>query len=132
MALKTSASLSWTLGLALICVSGLMIFSFIVIFPRFKMMQGKLDRINLVMKERLSGTLVVRAFRTEKHEEKRFDFANRDLTQLYIFVNKALAFMTVSYTHLDVYKRQEYTNTTGRKPDFFLQSTLKLQWITTT
>ncbi len=93
MALKTSASLSWTLGLALICVSGLMIFSFIVIFPRFKMMQGKLDRINLVMKERLSGTLVVRAFRTEKHEEKRFDFANRDLTQLYIFVNKALAFM---------------------------------------
>ncbi len=93
MALKTSASLSWTLGLALICVCGLMIFSFVVIFPRFKMMQAKLDRINLIMKERLSGTLVVRAFRTEEHEENRFDSANIDLTKLYIFVNKALAFM---------------------------------------
>lgn len=93
MALKTSVSLSWTIGLALICVCGLMVFSFVVILPKFKIMQKKLDRINLVIKERLSGTLVVRAFRTEEHEEGRFDFANRDLTQLYIFVNKALAFM---------------------------------------
>lgn len=93
MALKTSVSLSWTIALALICVLGLMIFSFIVVFPRFKVMQDKLDRINLIIKERLSGTLVVRAFTTEKYEEDRFDFANKDLTKLYIFVNKAMAFL---------------------------------------
>ncbi|MDD4200356.1 MAG: ABC transporter ATP-binding protein [Eubacteriales bacterium] len=100
MALRTSVSLSWTVGLALICVCGLMVFSFIAIFPRFKVMQEKLDRINLIMKERLSGTLVVRAFRTEKQEEDRFDLANLDLTKLYIFVNKCMAFMMPTLTFI--------------------------------
>ena len=98
MALKTSVSLSWTIGLALICVSGLMVFSFVAIFPRFKKMQEKLDRVNLIMKERLSGTLVVRAFRTEFFEQKRFDEANADLTKLYVFVNRCLAFMVPTMT----------------------------------
>ena len=96
MALKTSVSLSWTVGLALICVCGLMVFSFVAIFPRFKKMQEKLDRVNLIMKERLSGTLVVRAFRTEAFEQERFDKANVDLTKLYIFVNKCLSFLLPS------------------------------------
>ncbi len=100
MALRTSVSLSWTVGLALICVLGLMLFSFAAIFPRFKVMQDKLDRINLIMKERLSGTLVVRAFRTEAKEEERFDDANIDLTKLYIFVNKCLAFMMPTMTFI--------------------------------
>lgn len=98
MALRTSVALSWTVGLALICVCGLMVFSFVAIFPRFRLMQEKLDRVNLIMKERLSGTLVVRAFRTELHEQKRFDDANMDLTKLYIFVNKCLAFMMPTMT----------------------------------
>lgn len=100
MSLKTSVSLSWTVGLALLCVCSLMVFSFLTVFPRFKVMQEKLDRINLIMKERLSGTLVVRAFRTEKQEEDRFDFANIDLTKLYIFVNKCLAFMMPTLTFI--------------------------------
>lgn len=98
MALRTSISLSWTVGLAVICVLGLMVFAFLAVFPKFKVMQEKLDRINLIMKERLSGTLVVRAFRTEKHEQERFDEANEDLTKLYIFVNRCLAFMMPSMT----------------------------------
>lgn len=98
MALKTSVSLSWTVGLALICVCGLMVFSFVAIFPRFKKMQEKLDRVNLIMKERLSGTLVVRAFRTEAFEQERFDKANVDLTKLYIFVNKCLSFLLPTMT----------------------------------
>ena len=79
-------------------VLGLMVFSFTAIFPRFKIMQEKLDRVNLIMKERLSGTLVVRAFSTEQKEQKRFDEANVDLTKLYIFVNKCLAFMLPTMT----------------------------------
>ena len=100
MALRTSVSLSWTIALALICVLGLMVFSFIAIFPRFRVMQEKLDRVNLIMKERLSGTLVVRAFRTEGKEEARFDDANIDLTRLYIFVNKCLALMMPTMTFI--------------------------------
>ena len=45
------------------------------------------------MKERLSGVLVIRAFNTEKREEKRFDIANRDLTKINMFTNKAMSFM---------------------------------------
>ncbi len=100
MALKTSVPLSWTIGLALICVCGLMVFMFIVALPKFKVMQEKLDRINLVMKERLSGTLVVRAFLRESAEEERFDEANRDLTGLYISVNRYLAFMLPTMTFI--------------------------------
>lgn len=100
MALRTSVPLSWTIVLALVCVCGLMVFAFMAIFPRFRVMQEKLDRINLIMKERLSGTLVVRAFRTEDAEEKRFDVANVDLTKLYIFVNKCMAFMIPTMTFI--------------------------------
>ena len=100
MALRTSVSLSWTIALALICVLGLMLFSFAAVFPKFKVMQEKLDRVNLIMKERLSGTLVVRAFRTEAKEENRFDDANIDLTKLYIFVNKCLAFLLPTMTFI--------------------------------
>ena len=100
MALRTSTALSWTILLALACVCGLMVFSFIAVFPKFRVMQEKLDRVNLILKERLSGTLVVRAFRTEKQEEDRFDEANVELTKIYIFVNKCLAFMMPTMTFI--------------------------------
>jgi len=67
--------------------------SFFLVLPKFKVLQQKLDRMNLIMKERLSGMLVIRAFTTEKHEQKRFDIANWDLTKLNLFVNKAMSFM---------------------------------------
>lgn len=98
MALSTSKALSWTVGLALVCVIGVMLFMFFAVLPKFRVMQEKLDRINLVMKERLSGTLVVRAFCREKGEEERFDEANVSLTKLYIFVNKCIAFLVPTMT----------------------------------
>ena len=61
--------------------------------PRFKVLQKKLDRLNLIMKERLSGILVIRAFNTEASEEERFDMANKDLTKINMFVNRAMSFM---------------------------------------
>ncbi|MBQ9708566.1 MAG: ABC transporter ATP-binding protein, partial [Firmicutes bacterium] len=72
-ALQTSVPLSWTVGVALIVVLAIMGISFVAIFPKFKVLQSKLDRVNLIMKERLAGILVVRAFNTEKKEQKRFD-----------------------------------------------------------
>ena len=47
--------------------------------PLFRAMQIKIDRINLVMRETLSGVRVIRAFVRTEHEEQRFDEANRDL-----------------------------------------------------
>lgn len=92
-ALQTSVSLSWTVGIALGAIVVIMATSFFLVLPKFKVLQQKLDRLNLIMKERLSGVLVIRAFTTEKSEEKRFDVANWDLTKLNLFVNKAMSFM---------------------------------------
>lgn len=95
-ALNTSVSLSWTIGLALAVIIGIMLFAFLLIMPKFQVLQKKLDKLNLIMKERLSGILVIRAFTTEKKEEDRFDEANKDLTKINLFVNKAMSFMMPS------------------------------------
>ncbi len=95
-ALNTSVSLSWTVGVALLVIVVIMVMMFFMVLPRFKVLQNKLDRLNLIMKERLSGILVIRAFTTEKKEEKRFDIANRELTKINLFVNKAMSFMMPS------------------------------------
>lgn len=92
-ALNTSMDLAWTIVLALVCVLMVMLLAFVLVMPKFKILQKKLDRLNLVISERLSGLLVVRAFTAEKHEEKRFDQANTELRDLNIFVNRLMAFM---------------------------------------
>jgi ATP-binding cassette, subfamily B, multidrug efflux pump len=64
--------------------------------PLFRQVQVKIDKINLVLREKLTGIRVIRAFNTVKHEEERFDAANMDLTNNYIRVNKIMAFMMPS------------------------------------
>ena len=92
-ALQTSVSLSWTVGIALAVILCIMLMAFYLVLPRFKVLQKKLDRLNLIMKERLSGILVIRAFNTEASEEERFDTANRELTRINMCVNRAMSFM---------------------------------------
>ena len=92
-ALQTSVSLSWTVGVALVVILCIMLMAFYLVLPRFKVLQKKLDRLNLIMKERLSGILVIRAFNTEASEEERFDVSNKDLTKINMFVNRAMSFM---------------------------------------
>lgn len=92
-ALKTSVPLSWTVAVALgviICVMGI---AFFAVLPKFRVLQSKLDRLNLIMKERLEGILVIRAFTTERQEERRFDNANVELRDINIFINRAMSFL---------------------------------------
>ncbi len=90
-ALRTSVSLAWTIGIAFGAIVILMAFMFVITLPKFKVVQEKVDKLNLVMNERLRGILVIRAFNTQKHEEDRFDDANRELTDLNLFVNRAMS-----------------------------------------
>ena len=92
-ALRTSVSLAWTIGIAFGAIVILMAFMFVVTLPKFKVVQEKVDKLNLVMNERLRGILVIRAFNTQKYEEDRFDHANNDLTKLNLFVNRAMSVM---------------------------------------
>ena len=64
---------------------------FSVVYPKFKIVQSLVDRLNLVSKENLQGMLVIRAFNTQKFEEDRFDVANRDLTETNLFLNRTLS-----------------------------------------
>ena len=59
--------------------------------PLFQAMQKKIDRINLVMRETLSGVRVIRAFVRTRHEEERFEVANRDLMDTALRVNRLFA-----------------------------------------
>lgn len=92
-ALRTSPSLTWTIALALVIVFLIMIVMFVLVMPKFSVLQSKLDKLNLIVGERLSGLLVVRAFNAEKREEERFDDANKELTKIGIFVNRAMSCM---------------------------------------
>jgi ATP-binding cassette subfamily B protein len=59
--------------------------------PLFQAMQKKLDKLNLILDEGLTGVRVIRAFDRVKHEEQRFDEANEDLTDVAIRVNRMIA-----------------------------------------
>ncbi len=90
-AFRTSPGLTWTVGLALLCIILVMVMAFLLVFPKFKILQERLDRLNQVVAERLTGLLVVRAFNAEDIEEERFDETNRALRDLNLFVNRAMS-----------------------------------------
>lgn len=90
---NTNVDMSWIIGLAVGLIFAIVIVLFLVVMPKFKIVQKMVDRLNLVSREILTGLQVIRAFHTEEHEEKRFDKANSDLTRLNLFVNRAMTFM---------------------------------------
>lgn len=90
---QTNVSMSWIIALAVILIALVILILFLVAMPKFKILQTLVDKVNLVMREILTGLSVIRAFSTEKHEEERFDEANRTLTKTNLFVNRAMTFM---------------------------------------
>ena len=90
---KSSTSMVWIIGFAILCILTVVLILFIVAMPKFKKLQVLIDKINLVAREILTGLPVIRAFNKEKAEEERFDKANIDLTKVNIFVNRVMSFM---------------------------------------
>lgn len=90
---RTNVDMSWIIALAVALIVMVVAVLFIVVMPKFKVVQSMVDRLNLVSREILTGLQVIRAFSTERYEEKRFDGANRDLTKTNLFVNRAMTFM---------------------------------------
>ena len=91
--LNTNTSMAWIIVVAVMAVLTLVIVLFAVAMPRFKIMQKLVDKVNLVTREILTGLPVIRAFSTQKHEEERFDKANKDLTRTNLFVNRVMTTM---------------------------------------
>ncbi|RNC29034.1 MAG: putative ABC transporter ATP-binding protein [Candidatus Dichloromethanomonas elyunquensis] len=92
-ALAKSKSMSWIIGVAVVMLLGLILVMFTLAMPKFKKIQTMIDKLNLVVRENLAGMLVIRAFRTQRFEEKRFDQANRELTDTNLYVNRVMSGM---------------------------------------
>lgn len=90
---QSDNSMAWIIGVAIVAILFVVATLFIIAMPRFKKLQQLIDKLNLVAREILTGLPVIRAFNTEKKEEKRFDKANMDLTKTNLFVNRAMSFM---------------------------------------
>ncbi|REB05286.1 ABC transporter ATP-binding protein [Sporosarcina sp. BI001-red] len=93
MALSKDAKLS----LMIVAAMPVLIITIVLILkkgvPLFQTVQKRIDRLNLVFRENLTGIRVVRTFNREKEEQERLQNANKDLTDVSIKVNKLMAFM---------------------------------------
>ena len=92
-ALSKDVSMSWIIALAVILLILLIGLIMYVTVPRFKRIQKLIDQLNLVIRENLTGMLVIRAFHTEHFEEKRFDQTNQDLSRMQLFANRMMGLM---------------------------------------
>ncbi|MGB4437887.1 MAG: ABC transporter ATP-binding protein [Sedimentibacter sp.] len=91
MAIITDVALSWVLIVALSAILILIIIVMKIVGKLFSSMQGKLDKLNLVMRENLTGIRVIRAFDRISYEKSRFKDSNDDLTETAIKANKTMA-----------------------------------------
>ncbi|MDS0527183.1 ABC transporter ATP-binding protein/permease [Clostridium sp. SHJSY1] len=91
--LNTNTSMAWIIGVAVLVLLAVILLLFAIVMPKFKAVQKLVDKLNLVTREILTGILVIRAFNTEKHEEERFDEANKNLTKTNLFVTRTMSLM---------------------------------------
>jgi ATP-binding cassette subfamily B protein len=86
-------SMNWVIALAIGLIMLIVILLFTFAMPKFKRIQKLVDKLNLVSREILTGIPVIRAFSTERHEEKRFDDANQELSKVNLFCNRVMGIM---------------------------------------
>lgn len=92
-AMSTNADMTYIIGVAVVAILAVVITLFAIAMPKFNRVQKLIDKLNLVTREILSGLPVIRAFSNERHEEERFEEANKRLTKFNLFINRAMSFM---------------------------------------
>ena len=98
--LGANQNMAWVIGVAIAAIFALLILLLVVAMPKFTALQKLIDRINLVSREILTGIPVIRAFSREKHEEKRFEVANKNQMNTNLFVNRIMAFLMPCMTFI--------------------------------
>ena len=93
MVARTKTGLGWIIALAVAAMLLLVGVLMKIAMPQFRTMQQRVDDVNLVSREVLTGLPVIRAFHRERHEEKRFGAASAALRDTQLFVNRTMAFM---------------------------------------
>ena len=97
MAMREDLGLSWLIAVTVPVLAVLLGFIISRMVPSFRLMQARIDEVNRLLREQITGVRVVRAFVREPRETERFDEANRDLTTVAIRAGRwqALMFPTV-------------------------------------
>jgi len=98
LALSKDKPLTLVLAVAIPLLAVFVTLVALKVIPLFKLIQQKVDKVNLVLREKLSGVRVIRAFGTEAQEIKRFEKVNDDLTETFIKANRIMAFMMPAIT----------------------------------
>ena len=93
MALREDVTLTWIFAVVIPLLGIIIGITLKFAMPLFKLMQVKIDKLNLVLRESLTGIRVVRAFNRIRTEKVRFDDANTDLMNNAVKVNKIMAFL---------------------------------------
>lgn len=89
--LNSNASLTWIIGLGIVCIISLMLTLLFIALPKFEVVQKLIDKLNLTTREIVTGIPVIRAFSNQKHEEKRFNKVNSDLEKTNLFVERLMS-----------------------------------------
>ena len=93
-------SMASILGWIVLIILVLLLTTFALGMPKFKIIQKLVDKLNLVTREQLSGMLVIRAFNNEKVEEERFGEVNTDITKVNVFVNRLMGVISPTMAFL--------------------------------
>ncbi|MDR3262958.1 MAG: ABC transporter ATP-binding protein [Clostridiales bacterium] len=99
-ALSKAPDLTWLNLLSVGILVLMVILLYLLAVPRFKLIQKLIDRLNLIMRENLSGMMVIRAFNKQEQENQKFDKTNKDLTKQNLFVNRIMIMLFPAMTLL--------------------------------
>lgn len=91
--MNTEASMTWIIALCVVLLLSLIGVLMSLAMPKFKINQKLIDATNSVTREFLEGMPVIRAFNTQKYEEKKFDDVNKKVLKTNLFINRTMSFM---------------------------------------
>ncbi len=90
---SVQTGLGWIVIVAVIAMAALVAVTAGVVTPKFKKLQGLIDRMNQVARENITGVPVIRAFSRQKEEMARFGQANQNLTGVYRFIGRSFSYV---------------------------------------
>ena len=90
----TSATLTAATAVALCVLVAVLITIFVIVMPKFKLIQRLTDRLNGVTRENLTGLRVVRAYNAEEYQEEKFGKVNEEVTRVNLFTNRVMGLMS--------------------------------------
>lgn len=89
----SNITLTWVSVGYLVVMLIMLITMILFVVPKFQIVQKRIDRLNLISRENLTGIRVVRAYNAEKYQEKKFKTANEDLTKTQLFINRVMSLL---------------------------------------